>query len=209
MRLRGIISVLSAIVIISSICGCVTDTQESVRTELTNEDWDYFVFHYLSGKDLHGLFVGGFSIVNSEISLFDPDNSSFLLKSNMSNQHLFHQLKIISETMTENISMYKDELDGFTLSEQLKDHGLEQDKLFNVYANLSKVFLSIAEKVNTSFNESINESLLISISNEMQLLFVGDETISLIMDNQLAKIINISDEAWDEWTKERDWSFMD
>jgi len=209
MRLNGIIIAISAIIIISSLCGCVNEPKENVRNELGDEDWDYFVFHYLSGKDLHSLFVDGFSIVNSEISLFDPDNSSFLLKCNVSNQHLFDQLRSISETMTENISIYKDELDGFMLSEQLKEHGLEQDKLFNVYANLSKVFLSIAEKVNTSFNESINESLLISISNEMQLLFVGDETISLIMDNQLAKIINISDEAWDEWTKERDWSFMD
>lgn len=190
--------------------GCTSNQQPTVvSSELTDEDWDYFVFHYNSGKDLHGLFMEGFDIVNEEISLFDPTNSSFLLKCNASNIDRLSQLSFIAETMKENISVYKSRLAGFSLSDQMKDHGLQQNKLFNVYSNLSNVFLSIDEKVQNSYNSSVNDSILIGISNEMNLLFVGDETISLIMDDQLATIINISDEAWDEWTKDRDWSFMD
>ena len=208
--------------LITGFSGCVEDKDTNPNKDnsnfddniesggnLTEEDWDYFVFHHTSGKDLHALFTSGFNIIDNELALFDPINSTFLLELNLSNQDTLFQLKSISKVMNANISQYRTILQNFTLSDKMINHGLEQNKLINSYQNLSNDFLSVYNKINASFELSNESTTLVDISEEMGIIFVGDDSIAVIMDNQVEIIVSISDEEWDEWTKDRDWSFMD
>ena len=208
--------------LITGFSGCVEDKDTNPNKDnsnfddniesggnLTEEDWDYFVFQYTSGKDLHDLFTSGFNIIDNELALFDPINSTFLLELNLSNQDNLFQLKSISKVMNANISQYRTILQNFTLSDKMINHGLEQNKLINSYQNLSNDFLSVYNKINASFELSNESTTLVDISEEMEIIFVGDDSIAVIMDNQVEIIVSISDEEWDEWTKDRDWSFMD
>lgn len=208
--------------LITGFSGCVEDKDTNPNKDnsnfddniesggnLTEEDWDYFVFHYTSGKDLSALFTSGFNIINNELAWFDPANSTFLLELNLSNQDTLFQLKNISKVMNANISQYRTILQNFTLSNKIINHGLEQNKLINNYQNLSNAFLSVYTKINASFELSNESTTLIDISEEMEIILVVDDSIADIMDNQVEIIVSISDEEWDEWTKDRDWSFMD
>lgn len=188
-----------------------SDFDDNIESEgnLTEEDWDYFVFHYTSGKDLHILFTSGFNIIDNELAFFDSVNSTFLLGFNLSNQDTLFQLKSISKVMNANISQYRTILQNFTLSDKMINHGLEQNKLLNGYQNLSNAFLSVYDKINAFFEHSNESTTLIDISEEMEIILVGDDSIADIMDNQVEIIVSISDEEWDEWAKDRDWSFMD
>lgn len=175
---------------------------------LTDEDWDYFVFHYNSGKDLNNLFTIGFDIIDTQISLFDPVNSSFLLEINNSNKNILYQLNNISNTMNSNISLYNSFLNNFTLSSNMVNHSFEQKKLLNAYQNYSYAFLSIYNKIIANFNPSIEEYFFIDISEEMAIIFYIEGLIVQIMNNQVEIIVNIPNEIWDKW-ENNDWSFME
>jgi hypothetical protein len=151
----------------------------------------------------------GFSIVNIELELFDPNNSSFLLQCNSTNHEDLIQLGNISRNITEHFLIYMNLLNNSSLSTLIYQHGSKQKKLFDTYNYLSGVLFSIYDKVQTTFNPYGLEAFLIDISDEMQLLFDIDETITSIIDDQVEIILSLSDKIWDDWTKERDWSFMD
>jgi hypothetical protein len=46
MVLKGFI--IAVMVIIACISGCVSDQESGASNRLSDEDWDYFVFHYTS-----------------------------------------------------------------------------------------------------------------------------------------------------------------
>ncbi len=198
------------------LCGCVEEPGDStnddtngVSEHLTDVDWNYYVFSYTSGKDLHELFDRGFTIINTELTWFDPTNSSFLLEITPSNKDNFTQLEQISTTMNENISRYALLLNTFSVSPTFINHSVKQQQLFVNYQNLSNIFRSINYKIRTSIDRSNTSTLLVDISEDMVAIFTIDESRNDIMNDQVDMMIHIPDDIWDEWTKDRDWSFMD
>lgn len=211
MNLKWIGISLTLIILIAGFSGCVqeneSDEQETQDVQLTDEDWNYFVFHYESGKDLNQLFTSGFNIIDKEIKLFDPVNSSFLLEVNNSNLNIITNLKNISNEMYENISDYRSTLDDFKVSSNLIDHHQKQGDLFDVYENLSNLYLATYNRIISVYNSSTAKTKLVDISDIMQQLFVIEESINSIMDDQVQEIIDIPEEVWDKW-EDKDWSFM-
>jgi len=211
MNLKWTGILLTLIILIAGFSGCVqeseSDDQETQDVQLTDEDWNYFVFHYESGKDLNQLFTSGFNIIDKEIKLFDPVNSSFLLEVNNSNLNIITNLKNISNEMYENISDYRSTLDDFKVSSNLIDHHQKQGDLFDVYENLSNLYLATYNRIISVYNSSTAKTKLVDISDIMQQLFVIEETINSLMDDQVQEIIDIPEKVWDKW-EDKDWSFM-
>ena len=206
---------LTVLVLFSGLCGCMEEVDDSTNHDtnglsehLTDEDWNYYVFSYTSGKDLHELFDAGFTTINTALAWFDPTNSSFLLEINASNTNNISQLEHISTVMSENISRYTPLLQNYSLSDSIQNHSLEQKKLFLCYQNLSNIFLLISYKVQTSLEHSNQSSILVDISEDMGAIFDEDGYRTDIMNTQVDIMVSIPDETWEEWTKDRDWSFM-
>ncbi|HMA83035.1 MAG TPA: hypothetical protein VKP59_02275 [Candidatus Thermoplasmatota archaeon] len=211
MNLKSIGISIMLIILIVGFSGCVqeneSDEQITQDVQLTDEDWNYFVFHYKSGKDLNQLFTSGFNIIDKEIKLFDPVNSSFLLEVNNSNLNELTNLKNISNKMYENISDYRSTLDDFMVSSNLIEHHQKQSNLFDVYENLSNLYLATYNRIISVYNSSTAKTKLVDISDIMQQLFVIEESINSIMDDQVQEIIDIPEEIWNKW-EDKDWSFM-
>jgi len=221
MNTKLVASILSFIMLLVFFSGCVEETElaehenqpnESMETteqdaHLTEEDWNYFNFHYFSGKDLYTSFNSGFNIINTQISLYDPVNSSFLLEVNSSNEQVFFQLHDIAEFMSSNISFYQNNLHNYTVSSNMMNHSQKQGQLFDVYQNLSYVFDSVYIKVIAGFDPSIEIMVYIDISDEMALIFMIEQLITTIMDEQVNLVVNIPEDIWAEWD-DKDWSFI-
>lgn len=209
MNTRCISVAILILVLFSSLSGCIKETEKKSSEHLGDEDWDYFVFHYESGRDLSRLFAEGIRLLDDAMSLYDPVDQSFLLKLDQSNKIELLKLEWIARTMQQNISNYQKQLEQFTLSDQMKSHGEQQGKLFTIYYGQSTFFLSSYEKI-LYFSDGLNDdSRYIDVSEEMLALFLGDDIISDIMNTQVDLIRSIPDDAWEKWTMERDWSFMD
>jgi hypothetical protein len=202
---------------IVSLHGCIQDNTTSDdqhdtedANKLTDEDWAYFVFHYTSGEDLHTLYSSAGDIISNELYLSDSANYTYLIELNMMNQQTLNELKNISEIMTINISRYQQTLLNFTLSEKMKNHSDLQTILFNKYQTLSDAIFSIYTTINSSTAPTNTTATVIDISKDMVPMLPVSESITDILDSQVDIItLGISDEEWDAWTKDRDWSFMD
>ncbi len=222
MNTKLVASILLFIMLLAFFSGCVEETEsaehenqpnESMETteqdaHLTEEDWNYFNFHYFSGKDLYTSFNSGFNIINTQISLYDPVNSSFLLEVNSSNEQVFFHLHDIAEFMSSNISVYQNNLHNYTVSSNMMNHSQKQGQLFDVYQNLSYVFDSVYIKVIAGFDPSIETMVYIDISNEMALIFMIEQLITTIIDEQVNLVVSIPDDIWAEWD-DKDWSFIE
>ncbi len=205
-------ALILSIILVIVLAGCFQVDESNEKKvydeDLTKEDWDYFVFHYFSGKDLNQLFKSGFQIINTEMSKFDPINSSFLLEVNQSNWNELSNLKNISNIMYKNISNYRNELTNFTLSSNMIDHAKKQSDLFNVYENTSNLYMITYNRIVVVYNSSKAETSYVDISDIMLQIFSIEESINDIMDDQVNQILNIPDEIWNEWD-DKDWSFME
>lgn len=222
MNTKLVASILPFIMLLAFFSGCVEETEsaehenqpnESMETteqdaHLTEEDWNYFNFHYFSGKELYTSFNSGFNIINTQISLYDPVNSSFLLEVNSSNEQVFFYLHDIAEFMNSNISVYQNNLHNYTVSSNMMNHSQKQGQLFDVYQNLSYVFDSVYIKVIAGFDPSIETMVYIDISDEMALIFMIEQLITTIMDEQVNLVVSIPDDIWAEWN-DKDWSFIE
>lgn len=203
--------ILSVLFILVS--GCMdqgsdsTDTKDSTYV-LTDNDWDYYVFSYTSGKDLRDISDVGLAQINDALTWFDPTNESFLLQVNASNVDTLLLLKSLSMQMDDNISRYIASLQNFTLSNIIHNHSKEQNGLFHCYQNISKAFSLIFFKMNSSLNESSTSSFLVDVSDEMNTIFDEDEKRNDILNDQVNLLISIPEDVWDTWTSGRDWSFM-
>ena len=208
MNTKLVAIIVAFIMFLAFFNGCIEETESVEHENLTEEDWSYFNFHYLSGKDLYTSFNSGFNILNTQISLYDPENSSFLLEVNSTNEQVFFQLHDIAEFMSSNISVYKNNLNNYTVSSNMMNHSQKQGQLFDVYQNLSYVFDSVYIKVISGFDSSIETMVYIDISNEMALIFMIEQLITTIMDEQVNLVVSIPDDIWAEWD-DKDWSFIE
>lgn len=221
MTKQKILSLLLIFILVIVFSGCTTEETSDQNTDtdnespnvgaesLTDEDWDYFVFSYVSGEDLYHLFNQGFNQIDNSLSLFDPVNDTFLLKLNTTTKAKLLDLESIALIIQNNATHYQSDLDEYTLSEQLKPHATLQETLFTVYQNRSISFLSVYNKINVTINLSDDRINLVDISSEMANIFTEDELITEILDAQINQINSIPDDEWDKWTKDRDWSFME
>ena len=204
---------LLSILLLVGITGCIEESTTEDTTELsgpplTDEDWNYFQFHYISGNDLFSLFNEGFQVLNTHISLYNPTNSSFLIGVNESNKLEYLILDDIAETISQNVSRYQPELATYTVSPYFLNHSIRQEQLFDSYKNLSVVFNSVYVKVVTGYEPKEDMDAYIDISEEMEILFIIEQFINLYMNDQLEYLAAIPDDvraAWDD----NDWSFME
>jgi len=88
------------------------------------------------------------------------------------------------------------------------NHSQKQGQLFDVYQNLSYVFDSVYIKVIAGFDPSIEIMVYIDISDEMALIFMIEQLITTIMDEQVNLVVNIPEDIWAEWD-DKDWSFIE
>lgn len=217
MNNKPMILMIAIFIISMGFYGCIeeennTNGQNNQPTEniLTDEDWDYFVFHYLSGKDLHTLYSTAGDLISNEIYFSDSANYTYLIELNIANQQTLAQLKNLSEQLNANSSQYIDTLQTFTLSTTMKNHSELQNTLFVRYLSLSQIISSIYDTIFSSTPPTNTSATVIDISVDMIQMLSVSELITDLLDEQVDIItLQISDEEWEEWTKDRDWSFME
>ena len=212
MRMKIITFIVCLVLFITCSIGCVEQESEHENIEnLTDIDWEYFQFHYSSGKDLDRLFRQGVVIINEEIAVYNPANSSFLLEVNSTNHQSLSHLINISITILKNVSSYQIILQNYSTSSYFTNHKIVQENIFSIYKELSYVYLIAYDRIEAAYinsNSSNNTEIYVDISDTMISIFSIEESINENMSAQVNHIVTIPEDIWSQWD-EKDWSFME
>jgi len=185
--------IIGIIVLITVLNGCITEDKSEKQTyeKLTDEDWNYIVWYYTSDGDF-------FNYTDKGTSIMREEHGNFTKFENLSNE-LYQEIQI---KMGEN--------NKFTLSNRIEGLRTYYTKILNLKINVSKVYYNIYELYLDTYNpvtETVNISLL-QIYNQNIADYIGLIADYLEeMDNHINN--TISDEEWNIWIKDRDWSFLD
>jgi hypothetical protein len=179
--------------------GC-TETKKTIEP-LTDADWNYFVWQHNS-TDTITYYMTTSSNLTSKITKYIQNASFFELEDTV---QIFTKLNATAYKWNQIILQNSYDNSKFNLSSRMNENR-------NIYAlwlidnrNISNIYLLMCNQffLNDTSLRSIMVDYMRWISNNMT-----------SAQNHLNTIINwfnssISDEEWNNWTKGRDWSFLD
>jgi len=179
--------------------GC-TETQKTIEP-LTDTDWTYFVWQHNS-TDTITYYMSKTSNLTSNITRYIKNTAFYKLDSTIQN---FTQLNATAKKWNQIILQNSEENSKFNLSSRMNENRNIYKQWLNDNRNISQIHLDMAKQFFLN-----NTQLQSTISN-----YLNQASTSMTSaQKHLTTLMNwfnntISEEEWNTWTANRDWSFLD
>ena len=212
-----VLVLLISFFLIMPFLGCIEDKQEATEKEnednndpvmqdLTDEDWNYYVWQYITRDNLFSQIEKGWSIINAT-----SDRNIRLLKLNESNLVKITRLNNISSEMKGNITHHLENISTYNLSYRLDAVRENQITILKCYLNISKNYSSIYDRYNQQISNlaPLSGDEYVEISAEMDSIINQSLLIQSNIITINTKLNNsISDDEYYEWAEGKNTSMF-
>lgn len=219
LRRQYVLVLFISLVLITPFLGCTENIDDSnsadkeknddVKTEeLTDEDWEYYVWQYTTRNQLFDKIQTGWEIINSTT---DKHIRLFILRNDSVED--ISKLNNISLTIKKNVTSHLNNISNFNLSNRLEEIRGNQIIILNSYYNISKSYSSIYNKYIKRLkdhDESIQKTEYVDMSDQINEIIENSKSIQTQINTINTKLNNsISENEYFKWVEGKNTSILE